>query len=226
MSNVIKVKMNLMDYVRKYKVFAVIRAENSMDALRFAEGCIEGGLRLIEITLSFSEAEEVIRKLSKMSDILVGAGTVLSVNMARSAISSGARFIISPHTDKEIISYAKSQNLLVASGALTSTEILNAWNLGTDLVKIFPVKSVGGASYIKAIKEPLPFIEVMTTGGVTIENFMGFLRAGATAVGLSSSLIGNDGFVNSKAISRRAEEVTQRLAELGFGFYSQPHKPS
>ncbi len=104
--------------------------------------------------------------------------------------------------------------------------MLNAWNLGTDLVKIFPVKSVGGAPYIKAIKEPLPFIEVMTTGGVTIENFTEFLLAGATAVGLSSSLIGNDGLVNPKSISQRARKVAQRLAELQLGFYSQSHKPS
>jgi 2-dehydro-3-deoxyphosphogluconate aldolase / (4S)-4-hydroxy-2-oxoglutarate aldolase len=206
--------MSLMDFVRKNRVFAVIRAGNSTEALRVAEACIEGGLKLIEITFSFSGVEAVIGDLSKMSDILVGAGTVLSLEMARSAFSSGARFIISPHTDGEIISYAKSKNLLVASGALTSTEILNAWNLGVNLVKIFPVKSVGGAPYIKAIKEPLPFIEIMTTGGVTIENFGEFLRAGATAVGLSSSLIGGSGLFDSKIIRERAKKVTQNLSEL------------
>jgi 2-dehydro-3-deoxyphosphogluconate aldolase/(4S)-4-hydroxy-2-oxoglutarate aldolase len=150
-----------------------------------------------------------------VNDILVGAGTVLNVEMARSASNSGAMFIISPHTDREIISYAKSNNLLVASGALTSNEILKAWNLGADLVKIFPVKSVGGASYIKAIKDPLPFIEIMTTGGVTVENFAEFLQAGATAVGLSTSLIGSDGLVDSRVISQRARKVVQILSELG-----------
>jgi 2-dehydro-3-deoxyphosphogluconate aldolase/(4S)-4-hydroxy-2-oxoglutarate aldolase len=207
--------MNSMDFVKKNRVLAVIRAENPENALRLAEACIEGGLKLIEITFSFPGAEEVIEKLSKINDILTGAGTVLNVDMARSAANSGARFIISPHTDREIISYAKSNGLLVVSGALTSNEILKAWNLGTDLVKIFPVKSVGGASYIKAIKEPLPFIEVMATGGVTMENFTDFLQAGATAVGLSSSLIGGDGLVGSKAISRRTRRVVQILSELG-----------
>lgn len=207
--------MNSMDFVRKKRVLAVIRAENPGNALRLAEACIEGGLKLIEITFSFPGAEEVIEKLSKINDILTGAGTVLNVDMARSAANSGAGFIISPHTDREIISYAKSNGLLVVSGALTSNEILKAWNLGADLVKIFPVQSVGGASYIKAIKEPLPFIEVMATGGVTMENFTDFLQAGATAVGLSSSLIGGNGLVGSKAISQRARRVIQILSELG-----------
>ncbi len=206
--------MNSMDLVRKNRVFAVIRTDSSENALRFAEACIEGGLKLIEITFSFYGSEKVIEKLGKINDILVGAGTVLNIDMARSAYNSGAGFIISPHTDREIISYAKSKSLLVASGALTSNEILEAWNLGADLVKIFPVKSVGGASYIKAIKEPLPFIEVMTTGGVTTENFTEFLQAGATAVGLSTSLIGNDGLTDYKTVSQRARKVIQILSEL------------
>ncbi|MER3445335.1 MAG: hypothetical protein C4291_00200 [Candidatus Dadabacteria bacterium] len=206
--------MDSMDFVRKNRVFAVIRADSSENALRLAEACIEGGLKLIEITFSFPSAEKTIEKLGKMDDILVGAGTVLNIEMARSASRSGAGFIISPHTDREIISHAKSENLLVASGALTSNEILKAWNLGADLVKIFPVKSVGGASYIRAIKGLLPFIEVMTTGGVTIENFMEFLQAGATAVGLSTSLIGSGGLADSKTVSQRARKVVQILSEL------------
>jgi 2-dehydro-3-deoxyphosphogluconate aldolase/(4S)-4-hydroxy-2-oxoglutarate aldolase len=205
--------MNLMDVVRKNRVFAVVHAEDSTKALRVAEACREGGLKLIEITFSFPGAEAVIRELSKREGILVGAGTVLSLDMAKSAARGGARFIISPHTDGEIISYAKSKDILVASGALTSTEILNAWNLGADLVKIFPIKAVGGASYIKAIKETLPFIEIMTTGGVTIENFTEFLQAGATAVGLSSALIENSSLIGSKTISRRARKIIEKLSE-------------
>lgn len=206
--------MNLMDTVRKHKVFAVIRAENSGRALEFAEACTEGGLKLIEITFSFSGAEKVIRELSKNSNIFVGAGTVLNLDMAKVAVNSGAQFIVSPHTDREIISYVKSRSLMVTSGALTSNEILTAWNLGTDMVKVFPVKSVGGTPYIKAIKEPLPFIEIMTTGGVTVENFQEFLQAGATAVGLSSTLIGKDKVFDPESIRQRASEVVEKLREL------------
>jgi len=206
--------MNIMDFIRKNKVFAVIRAEDTEDAIRFANACIEGGLKLIEITFSFPGADGVIKELSKIDDVIVGAGTVLNIDMAKTAATSGARFLISPHTDKEIISYAKSHELLVVTGTLTSSEILNAWNMGVDQVKIFPVKAVGGASYIQAIKETLPFIEIMTTGGVTVENFTEFLKAGATAVGLSSSLIGSDRFNDPKAIAQTAKVVIQRLREL------------
>jgi len=205
---------NIMDFIRKNKVFAVIRAEDTENAIRFADACIEGGLKLIEITFSFPGADGVIKELSKIDDVIVGAGTVLNIDMAKTAATSGARFIISPHTDKEIISFAKARELLVASGALTSSEILNAWNMGVDLVKIFPVKAVGGASYIKAIKETLPVIEIMTTGGVTVENFTEFLQAGATSVGLSSSLIGSDSSTDPKIISQRAKMVIQKLREL------------
>ncbi|HSE84370.1 MAG TPA: bifunctional 4-hydroxy-2-oxoglutarate aldolase/2-dehydro-3-deoxy-phosphogluconate aldolase [Thermodesulfobacteriota bacterium] len=206
--------MNVMDGVRKHKVFAVIRAEDSDKALEFAEACIEGGLKLIEITFSFPETETVIRKLSEKNDIFVGAGTVLNLDMAKVAVNSGAKFLVSPHTDKEIISYAKSKGLMVVSGALTSNEILTAWNLGADMVKVFPVKSVGGASYIKAVKEPLPFIEIMTTGGVTVENLQEFLQAGATAVGLSSTLTGRDKAFNPESIRKRASKAMEKLREL------------
>jgi 2-dehydro-3-deoxyphosphogluconate aldolase/(4S)-4-hydroxy-2-oxoglutarate aldolase len=204
----------ILGYVKNNKVFAVIRAVDTSNAIRLAEACIEGGLKLIEITFTFSKAQEVIQELSKNNHIIVGAGTVLSKDMAKTAASSGARFIISPHTDKEIISYSRSKELLVVSGALTSSEIINAWNLGANLVKIFPVKAVGGPSYIKAIKETLPFIEIMTTGGVTIENFTEFLKAGATAVGLSSNLIGNNGSTDPRTISQRAKIVILKLSEL------------
>ncbi len=203
--------MNTMDFVKKNKVFAVIRADDPQKALKFAEACIEGGLKLIEITFSFPGAEEVIWELSKRNDLIVGAGTVLNLEMAKIASNSGARFIISPHTDTEIISYSKSNDLMVTSGALTSNEIVKAWNLRVDMVKIFPVKAVGGASYIKAIKELLPFIEIMATGGVTLENFTEFFNSGATAVGLSSSLIGSDGSFNPKVIYQKAKIVVERL---------------
>jgi 2-dehydro-3-deoxyphosphogluconate aldolase/(4S)-4-hydroxy-2-oxoglutarate aldolase len=203
--------MDSMDIVRKERVFAVIRAGDAKRALLFAEACIQGGLRLIEITFSFSGAERVISELCKRGDAFIGAGTVLNLDMARAAVDSGARFIISPHTDGEIISYAKSRGVIVVSGALTSNEILTAWNLGADMVKVFPIKAVGGAPYIRAIKEPLPFVEVMTTGGVTLENLMEFLSAGATAVGLSSALTGVS--FDSEAIRQRARRVVQILGE-------------
>ena len=203
--------MGLIDLVRRSKVIAVIRAERPEKALRSAVACIKGGIKLIEITFSFSGADKVISELGKGYDVVVGAGTVLNMDMARAAVAAGANFIVSPHTDRELIHYAKSRDLLVVAGALTSSEIVNAWSFGADMVKIFPVKAVGGASYIRAIKEPLPFIEVMTTGGVTLENFKEFLEAGATAVGLSSALIGNNGSFEPEVVYERAKWVIQEI---------------
>jgi 2-dehydro-3-deoxyphosphogluconate aldolase/(4S)-4-hydroxy-2-oxoglutarate aldolase len=167
-----------LEVIRKHKVFAVIRAENVESALDFAEGCIKGGLRLIEITFSFPGAEEAISALSGRLGVLVGAGTVLDTDMAGRARKAGAAFIVSPHTDKDLIGYAKDNGMVSIQGAFTSSEIVNAWKMGVDMVKIFPVIAAGGPSYVKAIKDPLPFVDIMTTGGVSIDNFADFIRSG------------------------------------------------
>ncbi len=203
--------MKTLDIMKKYKVIAVIRADNGTKAKELAEACIDGGLRLIEITSSFSGLEGVIADISKNKDVLVGAGTVLDVDMARRAIDSGAQFIVSPHTDRKIIKFVKSRKMVVISGALSSSEIVNAWNFGADMVKIFPIKSVGGPSYIKAIKDTLPFIEIMTTGGVSIDNFIEFLEEGASLVGISSDLIGGDDLFDYRTTCKRARRIFEKL---------------
>ena len=205
--------MSAVDEIKKQKVIAVIRAENADKALEFAKGCVEGDIRLIEVTFSFPEAERVISELSGLSGITVGAGTVLGVPMAEKALDAGAKFLVSPHTDKELISYAKQKGVPTIQGALTSSEIVNAWKLGVDMVKVFPVKSVGGVSYIKAIKEPLPFVDIMTTGGVNFDNFTYFLKAGASAVGLASALLGEGGKIDKNAVTENAKRVIRKLTE-------------
>jgi 2-dehydro-3-deoxyphosphogluconate aldolase/(4S)-4-hydroxy-2-oxoglutarate aldolase len=204
--------MKVFEALKRYKVVSVIRAEDAIKATEMAEACIDGGIKLIEITFSFPNVEHVISDLAeKKKDCLVGAGTVLSREMAEIAVQSGAKFIVSPHTDGEIVSYAKSREIVAVAGALTSSEIVNAWKLGADMVKIFPIKSVGGPSYVKAIKETLPFIEIMTTGGVTVENFTDFLNAGATIVGLSSDLIGRGGFFDRESTCSKSKAVIEKL---------------
>lgn len=200
-----------LESIKNNKVLAVIRANSVTDAYDLAQACIDGGLKLIEITFSFPKSDKVITKLSKQKGIQVGAGTVLNLNMAKNAINSGAKFIVSPHTDKEIIIYAKSKRLPVVSGALTPSEIVNAWNIGADFVKIFPVKYLGGPSYVKAIKDPLPFVNVLVTGGVTIENFTEYLTAGASLVGISSDLIGGERLFDLKTINKKAQEIVHKL---------------
>ncbi|MGQ0794353.1 MAG: bifunctional 4-hydroxy-2-oxoglutarate aldolase/2-dehydro-3-deoxy-phosphogluconate aldolase [Deltaproteobacteria bacterium] len=205
--------MKPIEIIMKNKIVAVIRAESAARAVELADWCASGGIKIIEITFSFPEAAAAIRDLSGRGDILVAAGTVLDVATAKLAARSGAKFIVSPHTDADIINFAKSEGLAVASGALTSNEIVGAWKLGADFVKIFPVKSVGGASYIKAIKEPLPFVNVMTTGGVTTENFLEYIQHGASVVGIASSFFGG-GELSSHLVSGRAKLAVDKLAAL------------
>jgi 2-dehydro-3-deoxyphosphogluconate aldolase/(4S)-4-hydroxy-2-oxoglutarate aldolase len=203
--------MKVLEALKEYKVVSVIRAEDAIRAREMAEACISGGIKLIEITFSFPNVEDLLADLAVKKDCLIGAGTVLSREMAEIAVESGAKFIVSPHTDGKIVSYVKSRDIVAIAGALTSSEIVNAWKLGADMVKIFPIKSVGGPSYVKAIKETLPFIEIMTTGGVTVENFTDYLNAGATIVGLSSDLIGRDGFFDREATFSRSKTVIEKL---------------
>lgn len=209
--------MRSLEAIRKHKVFAVIRAENAEAALDFAEGCIKGGLRLIEITFSFPGAEEAISALSGRLGVLVGAGTVLDTDMAERARRAGAAFLVSPHTDKDLVAFAKQHAMTCIQGAFTSSEIVNAWKAGVDMVKIFPASAVGGPSYVRAIKEPLPFVDIMTTGGVNIDNFGDFILAGASAVGVSSALLGKSGRIDPDVIAENAARFAEKLRELDKG---------
>jgi 2-dehydro-3-deoxyphosphogluconate aldolase/(4S)-4-hydroxy-2-oxoglutarate aldolase len=208
------IKVSTLEEIKKNKVIAVIRAETPDKALEFGRGCIEGGLKLIEVTFSFPGAERVIAELSKTDGILVGAGTLLDADMAVKALESGASFLVSPHTDQDIIDVARSKRVPTIQGALTSSEIVNAWKLGVDMVKVFPVSAVGGPSYIKAIKDPLPFAEIMTTGGVNYDNFLDYIKAGASAVGLSSAFLGPDKKIKLETIIENTKKIVHKLSTL------------
>ena len=208
------IKVSTLEEIKKNKVIAVIRAETPDKALEFARGCVEGGIKVIEITFSFSRVERVITELSKMDEVVVGAGTLLDVKMAQKALDAGASFLVSPHTDEEIVELAKVEHVPTIQGALTSSEIVNAWHLGVDIVKIFPASAVGGPSYVRAIKDPLPFAQIMTTGGVNYDNFMDYLAAGASAVGLSSAFLTEDKKIKFDTVVENSRKVTQRVSAL------------
>jgi 2-dehydro-3-deoxyphosphogluconate aldolase/(4S)-4-hydroxy-2-oxoglutarate aldolase len=198
--------VNTLEEIKKNKVIAVIRAETPDVALEFARGCIEGGIKVIEITFSFPRVERIIAEISKMDDVIVGAGTLLDARMAQKAIDSGASFLVSQHTDEEIVDLAQTHKLPTIQGALTSSEIVNAWKLGVDMVKIFPASAVGGPPYIKAIKDPLPFAEIMTTGGVNYDKFLDYIKAGASEVGLSSAFLAHDKKIKSETITENSKK--------------------
>ena len=209
--------MSKLEEIKKNKVIAVIRAETPEKALEFGEGCIKGGLKLIEVTFSFPGAQTVIAELSKIEGVLVGAGTVLDADMAVKALESGASFLVSPHTDQDIIDVAMPKRVPTIQGALTSSEIVNAWKLGVDMVKVFPVSAVGGPPYIKAIKEAIPFAEIMTTGGVNYDNFLDYIKAGASAVGLSSAFLTEDKMIKFDTVMQNTKLIVERLSTLKEG---------
>ena len=205
--------MNIYEEIARNKIFGVVRGKNASEAMAFAEGCMRGGLKLIEVTLSFPEAEAVISELSRRVGILVGAGTVLDADMAKEALRNGAKFLVSPHTDRDIINICRQNGVPCIQGAFTSSEIVNAWKLGVDAVKIFPASHAGGPLYIKAILEPLPFVNIMATGGINLDNFTDYLRAGTAAVGVASALIGRGG-IDADIIEGNARLFSDKLAEF------------
>lgn len=200
-----------MNKLLRHKIVAVIRANNCKEAITKAQACVEGGIKLIEITFSFPQAIEAIKELKKNPEITIGAGTVLNTDQAKAALEAGAEFIVSPHIDEKIIEITKSINRFVISGASTSNEIVLANKLGADMVKVFPAGLIGGPEYIKAIKEPLNFVDIFVTGGINIENFIDYITAGASMLGISSSLFKNINYDQIDMVRQRAQKFVQLL---------------
>ncbi len=177
-------------------IIPVVRAASAEEAVSVAEAISEGGIPILEITMTVPGAVAVIGELSKRYGdlVLVGAGTVLNVETARNCIAAGAQFIVSPALNLQTIEICKLQRIAVLPGALTPTEVVTAWEAGADAVKIFPCSAVGGPTYLRALKAPLPEIRLVPTGGVTIATAKDFVTAGAWALGVGSDL------VNTKAI--------------------------
>jgi len=149
------------------------------------------GLDVIEVTMTVPGAIDVIQALAvKYGDeTLIGAGTVLDPETAQACIQAGAQFIVSPALNEETISLCRAQDVAIFPGALTPTEVVRAWKTGADAVKVFPAGAVGGASYLKALKAPLPQIELIPTGGVSLKTAADFIKAGAMALGVGADLV-------------------------------------
>jgi 2-dehydro-3-deoxyphosphogluconate aldolase/(4S)-4-hydroxy-2-oxoglutarate aldolase len=168
-------------------------------------------------------AVEVIRELRKsaLSGVLVGAGTVLDAETARRCLDAGAEFLVSPGLNVPTVEFALREDKLIMAGALTPTEVITAWNVGADLVKVFPCGQVGGAKYIKALKGPLPHIPLVPTGGVNLNTAAEFIEAGSTALGIGGELVQSDALKsgkpeviveNERKFLARVREARARLA--------------
>ena len=200
------------------KVIAVIRMKDAARLAEVATALRKGGVSAIEITMTVPGAVDIIRELvrSKPPGTLIGAGTVLDAGTATEVIAAGADFVVSPITDRETIQTCREAGVLVAPGAFTPTEIVAAWRAGADIVKVFPATSLG-PQFFRDLRGPLPFVRLMPTGGVTLENARLFLAAGACSVGIGTALVDAKAVEagNWEELETRARVLVASLESLG-----------
>ncbi|MGH9741921.1 MAG: bifunctional 4-hydroxy-2-oxoglutarate aldolase/2-dehydro-3-deoxy-phosphogluconate aldolase [Candidatus Acidiferrum sp.] len=184
-------KQEVRDRILEIGIVPVVRASSAGEACLAADAVCEGGIPIVEITMTVPGAIEVIRGLVKKcgSDVLVGAGTVLNPQMAQECLDAGAQFLVSPGLNRPTIDLAVRERKLIMAGALTPTEVMVAWEAGADFIKVFPCGQVGGAKYIKSLKGPFPQIPFVPTGGVNLNTAAEFLEAGSVALGIGGELV-------------------------------------
>jgi len=204
--------MSTLSEILENKIVAIIRGANPDDVLKIAMALHSGGVNILEVTMNSDNPLEVIRQLSKTmkGKMLIGAGTVLDAKMTEAAIDAGAKFIISPCVNKDVIRTTKKLGAVSIPGAFTPTEIVNAFNRGGDIIKVFPASA--NVNYIKEVRAPLPHIPLMPTGGITLDNIREFHKAGAVAFGIGTAL------VNTKQIV--TEEYLRQLTMMAHQFIS------
>ena len=185
--------MSWLSLLQTERAIAVIRTPDLALGRHLAKAVAAGGLRLIEITWNSDRPAQLISTLrQELPDCVIGAGTLLEPIQVREAIAAGAEFLFSPHTNPTLIRIAVDHQVPMVAGALTPTEIVTAWQAGSSGVKVFPIQTVGGARYLRNLRDPLAGIPLIPTGGITLENAAEFLAAGAIAVGLSGQLFPQD----------------------------------
>jgi 2-dehydro-3-deoxyphosphogluconate aldolase/(4S)-4-hydroxy-2-oxoglutarate aldolase len=193
-----------------------IRVGAAVDALYGAETVYQAGIPVAEITMTVRGAVDVIRQLAQSHpDMIVGAGTVLDTETARRCVDAGAKFLTSTGLVLEVAAFALKNNVLAIPGALTPTEVIAAWKAGADYVKIFPAAPMGGEQYIRSLKLPLPQVSLIAAGGVNQQTAVGFIHAGASALGVGMELLPRD------AVLRRQDERIHELARRFLGFVAE-----
>jgi 2-dehydro-3-deoxyphosphogluconate aldolase/(4S)-4-hydroxy-2-oxoglutarate aldolase len=201
--------MTTLSHILEHKIVAIIRGANPADVLKIAMALHEGGIRTLEVTLNSPDALAVVKDLSvKMwKELVIGMGTVLDPAAAKEAILAGAKFIVSPSFHSETIQATKKLGAISIPGAYTPTEIVNAWNSGGDIIKVFPASA--NVNYIKEIRAPLSHIPLMPTGGVTLENIGEFKKAGAVAFGIGTALVNTKEKITEEYLRQLTERAQQ-----------------
>jgi 2-dehydro-3-deoxyphosphogluconate aldolase/(4S)-4-hydroxy-2-oxoglutarate aldolase len=204
----IRSRAAVLSALREVGIIPVIRADSADAAKAVVEALVEAGLNVAEITMTVPRAIDAIASVAKHfgDKMLIGAGTVTDAETAKRAVDAGAEFIVTPCLVPEVIDAARRADLAVLPGALTPTEVFEAFRLGGDMIKVFPAQNLGGASYLRALRGPFPQIPLVPTGGVTIDNMREMFDAGAAAVGVGSELISKD------ALARRDYAAISTLA--------------
>jgi len=209
-------KQEVRALIEKIGIVPVIRTATPQEARFAAEAVWQGGIPIVEITMTIPQALDVISELVKtMPRLLVGAGTVVNQDLALQCFDVGAQFLVTPGFSQKTVAAAHNLDMLIMTGALTPTEVMTAWDAGVDFVKIFPCSNVGGPSYIKALKGPLPNVPLVPTGGVNLETAVDYIRAGAAALGVGGELVLKHAFQERKPelISNLAMRYAQLVKE-------------
>ncbi|WP_227498602.1 bifunctional 4-hydroxy-2-oxoglutarate aldolase/2-dehydro-3-deoxy-phosphogluconate aldolase [Synechococcus sp. PCC 7336] len=175
--------------VKRDRIIAVVRADDLALSLEMAEAAIAAGLKQVEITSTSADFVRAIASLrERYPEQIIGTGTVVDAAVGREAIAAGAQFIFSPYCTAEVLDLALQADVAMVPGALTPTEIGNAWRAGATAIKVFPIRAVGGAEYLQALRGPMGEIPLIPTGGISRANAASFLQSGAIAVGLATDL--------------------------------------
>jgi 2-dehydro-3-deoxyphosphogluconate aldolase/(4S)-4-hydroxy-2-oxoglutarate aldolase len=207
-------RLELTDTLKASGVVAVIRMQDSQKLLQVADAIQQGGVTAIEITMTTPNALRVIEELSrkKGDELQIGVGSVLNAETARRAIDAGAQFVVSPILKKEIIDAAHDNDIAVMPGAFSPTEIQKAFEWGADIIKVFPA-DVLGMAFFKGVKAPMPHLNLMPTGGVSLTNAGDWLRAGASAVGVGSALLDKEAIeqANYKKLTENAQQIKKSI---------------
>lgn len=210
-------KEQILKHIESIGLVPVVRASSADEAMQAIDAIMAGGVNVLEITMTVPGAVQVIEAVSNRygETALVGAGTVLDPETAQACLDAGARFIVSPALNLDTIALCVNKGVPIMPGALSPTEVVTAWNAGADMVKIFPAGAVGGPSYLKNLKGPLPQIKMIPTGGVSLTTAADFIKAGAAALGVGTDLVDikavRDG--NAQLIADRARQFVEIVRE-------------
>ena len=190
-------------------IVAVVRGKSHEEARGYMEACLRGGIKSLELTYTIPDVCELIKEYSSHTEALIGVGSVLNAKMASDAIEAGAKYVVSPGYSDEVNKVCKEMNVLYLPGCMTVSEIMKAMDAGNKMIKLFP-GDVFGPKYVKAVKAPIPHVEIMPTGGVNIDNVEEWFKMGVSCVGVGSSLIKG----SLEDIEKLAAEFVAKIAKI------------